>query len=159
MANYSKEFKEEAIRLAEEIGNKKAAEQLGISYSTLAGWHKRAKHKPNEAVTMSEEKMRIRNRELERENVELRKANTILKDALYFSPKTARGKATRTTRIRYEKLEQISRQCHIPHFEDQRTWLLQITQNRKKLMARKLLSIKIQAILYEHSDNDNYGVK
>ena len=82
MANYSKEFKEEAIRLAEEIGNKKAAEQLGIPYSTLAGWHKRTKHKPKEAVTISEEKMRIRNREIERENAELRNTNNILKAAL-----------------------------------------------------------------------------
>lgn len=82
MVIYSKEFKEEAIRLSKEIGNTKAAEQLGIPYSTLAGWHKRTKHKPKEAVTMSEEKMRIRNRELERENAELRKAKTILKNAL-----------------------------------------------------------------------------
>ena len=32
MATYSKEFKAEAIRLSDEIGNKKAAEQLGIPY-------------------------------------------------------------------------------------------------------------------------------
>lgn len=32
MATYSKEFKEEAIRLSDEIGNKKAAAQLGIPY-------------------------------------------------------------------------------------------------------------------------------
>ena len=82
MVNYGKEFKEEAIRLSKEIGNTKAAEQLGIPYSTLAGWHKRTKHKPKEAVIMSEEKMRIRNRELERENAELRNTNDILKAAL-----------------------------------------------------------------------------
>ncbi len=29
MSKYSKEFKEEAIRLSDEIGNKKAAAQLG----------------------------------------------------------------------------------------------------------------------------------
>ena len=45
MATYSKEFKEEAIRLSDEIGNKKAAAQLGIPYYTLADWRNRSKHK------------------------------------------------------------------------------------------------------------------
>ena len=35
MSIYSKEFKEEAIRLSDEIGSKKAAAQLGIPYYTL----------------------------------------------------------------------------------------------------------------------------
>ena len=82
MVIYSKEFKEEAIRLSKEIGNTKAAAQLGIPYSTLAGWYKCNKHKPKKEVAMSEERTRIRNRELERENAELRKAKTILKNAL-----------------------------------------------------------------------------
>ena len=67
MATYSKEFKEEAIRLSDEIGNKKAAAQLGILYYTLADWRNRNKHKPKETETMSEDELRIRNRELERE--------------------------------------------------------------------------------------------
>lgn len=46
MSIYSKEFKEEAIRLSDEIGNKKAAAQLGIPYYTLADWRNSSKHKP-----------------------------------------------------------------------------------------------------------------
>ena len=46
MATYSKEFKEEAIRLSDESGNKKAAMQLGIPYYTPADWRNRSKHKP-----------------------------------------------------------------------------------------------------------------
>ena len=42
MATYSKEFKEEAIRLSDEIGNKKAAAQLEILYYTLADWRNRS---------------------------------------------------------------------------------------------------------------------
>jgi transposase len=38
MRGYDKVFKEEAIRLSDEIGLKKAAEQLGIPYFTLQGW-------------------------------------------------------------------------------------------------------------------------
>ena len=87
MSIYSKEFKEEAIRLSDEIGNKKAAAQLGIPYYTLADWRNRSKHKPKGAAALSEEELRIRNRELERENAELREANNILKDALGFFAK------------------------------------------------------------------------
>ena len=36
MAKYSKEFKEEALKLSDEIGVKKAAAQLGLQYYTLA---------------------------------------------------------------------------------------------------------------------------
>ena len=69
MATYSKEFKEEAIRLSDEIGNKKAAAQLGIPYYTLADWRNNSKHPKKVSETLSEEELRIRNRELERENL------------------------------------------------------------------------------------------
>ena len=44
MTKYSKEFKEEALKLSDEIGNKKAASQLGIPYYTLADWRNKSKH-------------------------------------------------------------------------------------------------------------------
>ena len=87
MSTYSKEFKAEASRLSDEIGVKKAAAQLGIPYYTLADWRNRSKHKPKEEVVMCAEELRIRFRELERENAELREANNILKDALGFFAK------------------------------------------------------------------------
>ncbi len=87
MASYSKEFKEEAIRLSNEIGSKKAAAQLGIPYYTLADWRNNSKHLKKVPEALSEEELRIRNRELERENAELREANNILKDALGFFAK------------------------------------------------------------------------
>ncbi len=68
MSIYSKEFKEEAIRLSDEIGNKKAAAQLGIPYYALADWRNHSKHKPKETVTLSEEEVRIRNREWAKAN-------------------------------------------------------------------------------------------
>ena len=88
MRKYSEEFKREAIRLSDEIGNKKAAMQLGIPYYTLADWRNQSKHKPKVSVTeLNETELRIRNRELEKENAELRQANEILKDALGFFAK------------------------------------------------------------------------
>ena len=85
---YSKEFKEEAVKLSDEIGLKKAAQQLGIQYYTLSDW----RSKRNAAIKaqknqMSDKEANKRILELERENAELRKANDILKDALGFFAK------------------------------------------------------------------------
>ena len=83
MKHYSKEFKEEALKLSDEIGVKKAAQQLGIAYFTLADWRGIRRNTPP-AKTPSAEEQTIRVRELEREVSELRAANDILKDALGF---------------------------------------------------------------------------
>jgi len=40
MNRYDKAFKEEAVRLSDEIGPRKAAEQLGVAYYTFAGMEK-----------------------------------------------------------------------------------------------------------------------
>lgn len=40
MTRYTREFRAQAIKLSDEIGVKKAAEQLGVVYSTLADWRK-----------------------------------------------------------------------------------------------------------------------
>ena len=84
--HYSKEFKEEALKLSDEIGVKKAAQQLGIAYYTLADWRSIRRNAPP-AKTLSAEEQSIRIRELEREVSELRTANDILKDALGFFAK------------------------------------------------------------------------
>ena len=82
---YSKEFKEEALKLSDEIGLKKAAQQLGIQYYTLSDW--RAKRNAAAKAQMTDDEAKLRITELERENAELRKANDILKDALGFFAK------------------------------------------------------------------------
>ena len=83
---YTKEFKEEAIKLSDEIGVKKAVAQLGIPYYTLSGW--RNKRKAEAARPRpSDEELERRNKQLEKENAELRHANEILKDALGFFAK------------------------------------------------------------------------
>ena len=87
MAKYSKEFKEEALKLSDEIGVKKAAEQLGLQYYTLADWRKLRKLKIKNKVVFTEDEASRRISELERENRELKQANDILKDALGFFAK------------------------------------------------------------------------
>ena len=87
MTTYSKEFKAEAVRLSDEIGVKKAAEQLGIPYFTLADWRSGRKEKHRDTSGMSDEDIRRRNKELEKENAELKQVNEILKEALGFFAK------------------------------------------------------------------------
>lgn len=82
---YSKEFKEQAIKLSDEIGIKHACAQLGLVYSTLADWRKTCnreyilKEKKSEDAPLTE-----REKKLIKENAELREANDILKEAFRF---------------------------------------------------------------------------
>ena len=84
---YSKEFKQQAIKLSDEIGTQKACEQLGLSYFTLGGWRKKENRKrimdektaENITTPLTE-----REKKLMKELEELREANNILKDAFSF---------------------------------------------------------------------------
>ena len=96
MTTYEKSFKEEAVRLSNEIGVKQAANQLGIPYWTLADWRAARKVKGDQAFVGSgckrqptDEKER-RILELEKEKAELKRANEILKDALGFFAESRR---------------------------------------------------------------------
>ena len=90
---YEKGFKEEAVRLSEEIGLKRAAEQLGISYNTLSDWRYKHKRHGSQAHVGSGHKRvpgdpkEQRIQELEKENRELQRANEILQEALGFFAK------------------------------------------------------------------------
>lgn len=92
MSKYDKQFKEEAVRLAKEIGSRKAAEQLGIPFYTLIDWRSARRQHGDKAYVGSGHSYADANKsprelELERENAELRRANEILKDALGFFAK------------------------------------------------------------------------
>lgn len=87
---YDKEFKLQALQLSDEIGVKKASEQLGINYYTLAEWRKIRKKQGtdafvgsgHQALPASDKDRRIM--ELEAELRETKRANEILKEALGF---------------------------------------------------------------------------
>ena len=88
---YTKEFREQAILLSDEIGVKKAAEQLGIIYSTLADWRKRRSDiKKSNNTAESAEPLTEREKQLIKEIAELKEANEILKDAMSFFVKDRR---------------------------------------------------------------------
>jgi transposase len=93
MATYEKSFKEEAVKLSDEIGIKTAAAQMGVPYYTLADWRHRQNIHGDQAHVGSGHKRETgdekdrRIRELERENAELARANEILQEALGFFAK------------------------------------------------------------------------
>lgn len=82
MKRYDQTFKEEALKLSDDIGIKKACEQLDLNYGTLAGWRKLRVRKSKSGKPdgdLQKEKARLK-KELE----EMKSANEILKDALGF---------------------------------------------------------------------------
>lgn len=90
---YEKSFKEEAVRLSDEIGVKKAAEQLGVPYYTLADWRRERKRYNTQAFVgsghkrMSADPKEQELYELRKEVAELRRSNEILQEALGFFAK------------------------------------------------------------------------
>ena len=91
---YSREYKEEAIKLAEEKGCKNASEELGISYNTLYGWVKEArkgnlhleKRSDSNVSKLEEELQQLRreNKEQSKEIKRLQEENNFLSEATAF---------------------------------------------------------------------------
>ena len=90
MTQYTKEFREQAILLSDEIGVKKSAEQLGVVYSTLVDWRKIRSTMRKEKQNVSSELLTKREKQLMKEIAELKEANEILKDAMSFFVKDRR---------------------------------------------------------------------
>ena len=90
---YEKSFKEETVRLSDEIGVKKAAEQPGVPYYTLADWRQQRKRYSARAYVGSGHKRVSADPkeqelyELRKEVAELRRSNEILQEALGFFAK------------------------------------------------------------------------
>ena len=83
MKRYDQNFKTEALKLSDDIGVKKACEQLNVNYGTLAGWRKQ-RVKKNKKEKNADGDIQKENSRLRKEIAELKNANEILKDALTF---------------------------------------------------------------------------
>jgi len=93
---YAKEYKVEAVKLAKEVGTKKAAGELGMPEGTLSSWISAAKkgeidlgrghQTPASGMTLAAElkAARDKNKELEKDNARLRKENEFLEEATRF---------------------------------------------------------------------------
>lgn len=80
---YDMVFKEEAVKLSDEIGLPEAANRLGVPYQTLSEWRK----KRTRASVVDVGGKSARERMLEAENAELKRTVEILRDALGFFAK------------------------------------------------------------------------
>lgn len=91
MRKYDKEFKEEAVKLSDEVGVKQAAAQLGVPYYSLSEWRQKRKAYGDHAFVGSgvrrDAPLNENERQLMKQIRELQKANEILKDALGFFAK------------------------------------------------------------------------
>ena len=93
---YEKEHKVQSVKLAKEIGIRKAAEDLGIPYNTLYGWYQAARkgeldvgsgfRSPEDSISLAEEVVMLRKKvkEQAKEIKELTEVNEILEEASAF---------------------------------------------------------------------------
>jgi transposase len=93
---YTSEFKVQAVRLAKEVGNKRACEELGIPHGTISGWSSAAKQgeidlgpgsqTPESGLTLAAELKACREtiKQQEKEIARLRKENEFLDEASRF---------------------------------------------------------------------------
>ena len=94
--SYDLEYKVQAVKLAKEIGQAKAAMELGIPKNTLYGWVRASRQgfldlgagtqTPESAMTLNEELRQLRQqiREQEKEIRRLKKENEFLEEASAF---------------------------------------------------------------------------
>ena len=97
---YDHEYKVQAVKLAKEIGQAKAAKELGVPRNTLYGWvHANrlgnldlgaGSQIPQSAMTLNEELLRLRQqvKELEKENDFLEEASAFFAASRLKSAKT-----------------------------------------------------------------------
>lgn len=78
---YTAEFKRQAVKMAKEIGQRKAAQSLGIVPANIRNW-KKADLPPRESGPS--ESLETENRRLREENIRLQKVNRILREAAAF---------------------------------------------------------------------------
>jgi len=76
---YSKENKEEAVKLSKRIGKIRAATELAIPTSTLDGWIRYGNFEGNDKRLEGERLLNIENQQLKAANKSLEKANALLK--------------------------------------------------------------------------------
>ncbi len=90
-AQYSKEFKEEAIKLVLE-GNRsqsKIAQELGVANTTLSGWVRKYHHRPERGIkaSLSPSETDLELKRMTKELREIKEENEILKKAAAFFAK------------------------------------------------------------------------
>ena len=102
---YDKNYKEQAVKLAGQIGVKKASDELKVPYGTLYGWVQAAKkgeldmeeRTPENVMSLAEEGRQLRSevKRLNKENKRLQEERDFLNEAAAFFAASRRKKAKR----------------------------------------------------------------
>ena len=89
--SYSKEYRDEAIKLVKEMGKKEAVKRLEVTEWTINQWLKKAGQEKKEEIGRQTAQLRNELREaeekiaaLEKENARIRKENEFLEEASRF---------------------------------------------------------------------------
>jgi transposase len=78
--SFTKEFKKDAVDLANKIGGGKAAEQLGVSSKNIYRWQKEFSSEISVSQNeLSPAELKKKIQELEKENTYIKKVNEVLK--------------------------------------------------------------------------------
>ena len=101
--SYDKEYKIQALKLAEEIGTRKAATELAVTVNKIYGWQKAEREgkldtgikTPQTAMSLADENKELRQqiKELTRENRRLKEENEFLEEASAFFAASRRKSA------------------------------------------------------------------
>lgn len=103
--HYDEEYRKQAVKLAQEMGQSGAAKELGIPKNTLCGWMRQMRlgnidlgvgtKTPEEALTLNEEIQQLRKtlKEQNREIKRLKEENEFLEEASAFFAASRRKSA------------------------------------------------------------------
>lgn len=108
---YDEEFKKQAVKLAKEIGNKAAADELGIPKGTLGTWLRKTRSvevDTDSGTPSQEDSMNLaqqlvaankRIKELEKKNRELEELSELLEETSVFSLRAVGSRENRTVKV------------------------------------------------------------
>lgn len=129
---YDQEYKYQALKLAQEIGGHKAAEELGVPSGIIYAWVKAFKegrlevktavHTPGNALSLNEELIELRKhvKEQDKEIKRLKEENEFLEEASAFSAASRRKSA-----------------------KNRDSWLLLLKQKTAQLKEKSLFIVKV----------------
>lgn len=81
---YTSEFKQQAINLANDIGQSRASKQLGVHVANIQRWKSESEKQNKKIEKTTRWDLEVENKRLLQENIELKKVNQILKAAAAF---------------------------------------------------------------------------
>ena len=123
---YEKSFTEETVRLSDEIGVKKASEQMGVPYYTLTDRRQQRKRYSTRAYIGSGSTSR------KERTVSFSCQMRSCRRCSVFSPRTERNKSAASVCICGRACQQMAGHGVVPHVEAQRIRLLPLSQAQRQ---------------------------